>query len=225
MSFSAQCTPSSRASGASSALGLPKPLCLKRKGVDLAHACDTADHSILCVFFSCCVWKPNEAVLAADPSKLEERYVWVLERKVSRTSNVRWICMGCRVQATSGITRLRNHLTCVKKAGAQVRRYSARCAFPLTETLPRSPVTFPSLAPRSCWNRRMRRRWRRWRCNWWTKSLLLTRSLSVSLPPSLLCLCARRSCRSAAGHATVLAQPPEWAAVPKHVRSRQGRRE
>jgi len=47
--------------------------------------------------------------------------------------------MGCRVQATSGITRLRNHLTCVKKAGAQVRRYSARCAFPPTETLPRTP--------------------------------------------------------------------------------------
>lgn len=63
----------------------------------------------------------------------------MLERKVNGTSNVRWICMGCRVQATSGITRLRNHLTCVKKAGAQVRRYSARCAFPPTETLPRTP--------------------------------------------------------------------------------------
>ena len=73
MSFTAQCTPSSRASGASSALGLPKPLCLKRKGVDLAHACDTANHSIVCVCFSCCGWKPNETALAADPGKLEER--------------------------------------------------------------------------------------------------------------------------------------------------------
>ena len=91
MSFTAQCTPSSRASGASSALGLPKPLCLKRKGVDLAHACDTANHSIVCVCFSCCGWKPNETALAADPGKLEERYVWVLEREVNGTSNVRWI--------------------------------------------------------------------------------------------------------------------------------------
>jgi len=139
MSFTAQCTPSSRASGAGSAPGLPKPLCLKRKGVDLVHVCDTANHSIVCVCFSCCGWKPNETALAADPGKLEERFVWVLKRKVNGTSNVRWICMGCRVQATSGITRLRNHLTCVKKAGAQVRRYSARCAFPPTETLPRTP--------------------------------------------------------------------------------------
>jgi len=49
MSFTAQCTPSSRASGAGSAPGLPKPLCLKRKGVDLVHVCDTANHSIVCV--------------------------------------------------------------------------------------------------------------------------------------------------------------------------------
>ena len=83
--------------------------------------------------------------LAADPGKLEQRYVWIIERKVNGTSNVRWICMGCRVQATSGITRLRYHLTCVKKAGAQVRRYCEPCAFPPTETLSRTqqPCEFP----------------------------------------------------------------------------------
>jgi len=47
-----------------------------------------------------------------------------------------------------------------------------------------------------------RRRWWRW-CNWWTKSLLLTRSLTVSLPPSLLPPCPpllplrRRACNGA----------------------------
>jgi hypothetical protein len=53
-------------------------------------------------------------VLPSDPSKAEETYAFVVQRRVPGkdqrpTSNVKWFCMGCGNAYTSTVTRMREH--------------------------------------------------------------------------------------------------------------------
>ena len=81
----------------------------------LVHSVDTPGHNDACVCLSCNGWKPpGVEVLPSDPSKSEETYAFVVQRRVPGkdqrpTTNVKWFCMGCGNEYTSGATRMREH--------------------------------------------------------------------------------------------------------------------